>query len=82
MRTEDVLELYYDASLRQHIVDTAKALTTNKKLQKALVGHAWYMLGETQPQKTIAFYKLFCTGTMRREKDLYIFGEKRLTGKL
>jgi hypothetical protein len=73
MRTEDVLELYYDVSLRQHIVDTAKALTTNRKWQKDLVGHAWFMLGETDPQKTTFFYKKFAQGCMKRQLDRLIY---------
>jgi len=78
MRTEEVLELFFNLELRQHIIDTARGLSYTKRMQKALVGHAWFMLGETTPQKTIRFYKRFCTGTMRRERDLYRYGEKAL----
>jgi len=82
MRTENVLELFSDVSLRQHIIDTAKDLTNSKRLQKALVGHAWFVLGETDAQKNVSWYKALCTGTMRRERDLYRYGEKKLCNRL
>lgn len=79
MTTTDVYSLFCDTSLRQHIVDTAKQLTDNKKWQAELVGHAWFRLGETDGQKTSEFYKMLATGAMKKQLLLILYGEVIIT---
>lgn len=75
MTTEAVYELFCDIGLRQHIVDTAKSLTKNRKWQKELVGVAWYRLGEADAQKTMEYYRRFATLVMEKRVLLLIYGE-------
>ena len=75
MTTENVYGLFCDTELRQYIVDTAKALTTNKKWQKELVGCAWFYLGEAKAQRTCEYYKRFSELMMRKRFLLLRYGE-------
>ena len=79
MTTEAVFALYCDLELRQYIIDTAKALTDNRRWQKDLVGHAWYRLGEADPQKTIEYYSRFAGLVMRKRWLLAIYKEILIT---
>lgn len=79
MTTANFLTLWGDTDLRQHIVDTAKNITHNKKVQKDLVGHAWFRLGESDPQKTHEFYCQFCTLAMGKRAMLIRYKEVVIT---
>ena len=79
MTTENVLSLWSNIDLRQHIIDTAKRLSKSKKVQAHLVGHAWYRLGETDAQKTIEFYRRFCTLCMEKRFLLIVYKEVFIT---
>ena len=79
MTTESVYALFCDIDLRQHIIDTAKRLSGNKKVQKDLVGHAWYRLGEADGQKTMAYYKQMCSLFMERRRLLIMYREVFIT---
>ena len=74
MTTEAVFALYCDLELRQYIIDTAKALTDNRRWQKDLVGHAWFVLGEAKEQRTIDYYKRLVGLFMKREYWLLVYG--------
>ena len=73
MTTADVIELWFNLDLRQHVIDTAKDLTKQKSIQAKLLGKAWFILGEAKPQKTIEFYERMCTREMQKEKDRIIW---------
>jgi hypothetical protein len=79
MTTESVYELFCDLDLRQHIVDTAKRLTHDRRVQKELVGHAWYVLGEAPAQRTIAYYKRYALLRMEKRMLLIRWGEIIIT---
>ena len=79
MTTKDFLTLWGETDLRQHIVDTAKALSRNRKVQKDLVGHAWFRLGEVPAQKTIEYYKRYATLKMEKRNLLIIYKEVYIT---
>ncbi len=79
MTTANFLTLWGDYELRQHIVDTAKALSRDKKVQKDLVGHAWFRLGESDAQKTCEFYKRFVALIMEKRLLLIVYKEVVIT---
>jgi len=79
MTTEAVFELFCDVDLRQHIIDEAKRLTGNRKWQKDLVGHAWFVLGEAKEQRTAAYYRELVDLVMARRVLLLIYGEAVIT---
>ena len=79
MTTENFLTLWGDTDLRQHIVDTAKMLSRSKRVQKDLVGHAWFRLGEADPQKTELFYRRFVTLIMEKRALLITYREVLIT---
>lgn len=73
MITEDVLDLYEDTELRQHIIDQARALTNNRLHQTDLIGQAWYMLGKIEAQKTCEYYKEFTKHCMAKELEEILY---------
>ncbi len=79
MTTESFLTLWGDTELRQHIVDTAKALSRDRKVQKDLVGHAWFRLGEADPQKTAIFYKRYVSMLMGKREELIRYKEVKIS---
>ena len=79
MTTENFLTLWGDTDLRQHIIDTAKVLSKNRKVQKDLVGHAWFKIGEADPQRTTAFYKRYAAMLMGKRMLLIMYREVFIT---
>ena len=79
MTTEGVYRLFCDIDLRQHVVDTAKALTHNRLWQKELVGAAWFRLGEADDQKTGEYYRRYAELVMRKRWLLLFYGEIVIT---
>ena len=78
MTTSNLLDIW-QPDLRQHVVDTAKRITCNKKIQKDLVGHAWFRLGETDAQKTGEYYRRFVTLCMEKRFLLIVYKEVYIT---
>ena len=78
MTTVDVIDLWFNLDLRQHVIDTAKSLSRSKRVQADLVGHVWFHLGETDPQKTWEFYKRFVTLLMEKRYMLIRYKEVKL----
>ena len=77
--TADVIELWFNLDLRQHVIDTAKDLTKQKSIQAKLLGKAWFILGEAKPQKTIDFYAKMCSQEMIKERDRLFYSKKHET---
>lgn len=69
------MSLWCDMELRQHIVDTAKLLNDNRDIQRRLVAHAWFILGEYDAQKTTRHYKFIALCMMHRKNMMIIYGE-------
>ena len=78
MTTVNLIDVWFNIDLRQHVIDTAKRLSRSKKVQADLVGHAWFMLGETDPQKTDEFYRRFVTMLMEKRALLVKYKEIRI----
>ena len=67
INAEQCIDLFRETDLRQHIIDTARRLSTDIGIQSDLVAHAWYKLAEFIPQKTVIFYRHYCTHVMEHE---------------
>lgn len=65
--------------LRQYIIDAAKSLSSKKRIQKELVGHAWAMIGKAPPQRTTVYYKRFAYLVMEKRLLLLRYGEVIIT---
>ena len=78
MTTVDVIDLWFNLDLRQHVIDTAKRLSRSKRVQADLVGSAWFHLGETDPQKTIEFYRRFVRLLMEKRVLLIKYKEVKI----
>ena len=54
----------------------AKRLTDSVSVQGKLVGHAWFIIGEADAQRTVQYYKDLCSISMYKQNELYKYGEK------
>ena len=79
MTTEDYLVLHANIPLRQHIIDTAKGLSRDKRIQADLVGHAWFILGEAKAQKTDEYYRRYAMLRMQKRYLLIVYKEVFIT---
>lgn len=78
MTTPDVLALWTDPELREHIWNIARLLTHREELQAKLVAGAWFVLGEADAQRTCEYYRRLVARTMYRDREMYRYGEKRV----
>ena len=64
MEAEPLVDLFHNTQLRQFIIDSAGAMTPDKKAQKDLVGYCWCKLSESKESMSIDYYKRLCTACM------------------
>jgi len=75
---EELFDLWANVEIRRSIWNYATSLTTDEVLLHPLIAKAWEKLSGMQSGKTEAHYIAVGKRVLRREFDLYKYGEKTI----